>query len=532
MVKTSTQIQPENSTAEPNMAYSTPTSTPSSKSAPKTKLVNRISEFREEIKRLASSILFLCQIFMVQLKEKDRTIEEISNLLRSKDAEIKKLKEELAASKKNSSNSSRKPSSDDVTKPKKKRKTNGKGKPGAPNGHEAHHRPKPKPSEVDQTHEYEPESDTCDCGHALVRDEKNDTTHYQYEIVEKPVQLNAHVEHAHVCPNCGKIHKGAAPVEVEGAGLVGVRLLATIVDLRSQGVSISGIQSHLESAYQFHLSKGYISELLTQKASPALKEPYEELAAALPDEPKVGIDETGHKENGKRIWTWAFCTKTFVLFKIAAGRSADIIADIMKNYKGIITCDFFSAYRKFMKDNPDATVQFCLAHLIRDIKFLAEYHEAEVRSYGNKLLEIVKELFELHHKRFEDEPSPDLQGRLEECAERLRLAALDAPEHQKAQNLANRFRDYANSYLLFVKDVFVDPTNNATEQAIRFLVILRHVTQGTRSEDGRRFAERLWTVKGTCAKNDVSLYDYMVEALKAHYGKRPHPSLLDLSHLK
>ena len=37
----------------------------------------------------------------------------------------------------------------------------------------------------------------------------------------------------------------------------------------------------------------------------------------------------------------------------------------------------------------------------------------------------------------------------------------------------------------------VDPTNNSAEQAIRFVVIDRHITQGTRSETGRRWSERV-----------------------------------------
>jgi hypothetical protein len=38
------------------------------------------------------------------------------------------------------------------------------------------------------------------------------------------------------------------------------------------------------------------------------------------------------------------------------------------------------------------------------------------------------------------------------------------------------------------------------EQAIRFLVLDRLVTQGTRSERGRRWCERIWTAIATCTQ--------------------------------
>jgi hypothetical protein len=43
-----------------------------------------------------------------------------------------------------------------------------------------------------------------------------------------------------------------------------------------------------------------------------------------------------------------------------------------------------SAYRKFMKDF-SVVVQFCLAHLIRDIKFLRDQKDEPTKRYGERL---------------------------------------------------------------------------------------------------------------------------------------------------
>ena len=46
--------------------------------------------------------------------------------------------------------------------------------------------------------------------------------------------------------------------------------------------------------------------------------------------------------------------------------------------------------------------------------------------------------------------------------------------------MANRFRTHGKAYFEFITTPGIGPTNNAAEQAIRFIVIDRHVTQGTR----------------------------------------------------
>jgi hypothetical protein len=53
------------------------------------------------------------------------------------------------------------------------------------------------------------------------------------------------------------------------------------------------------------LSRGQLAKVIG-KVSQALEMPYEELLQRLPDEAALNVDETGHKENGLRMWTWCF----------------------------------------------------------------------------------------------------------------------------------------------------------------------------------------------------------------------------------
>ncbi|MBW8017119.1 MAG: hypothetical protein FVQ82_13115 [Planctomycetes bacterium] len=64
------------------------------------------------------------------------------------------------------------------------------------------------------------------------------------------------------------------------------------------------------------------------------------------------------------------------------------------------------------------------------------------------------------------------------------------------------------------------------EQAIRFVVIDRYLTQGTRSENGRNWSERIWTVMATCASQGRNAFDFIYQSIQAHFSNQPFSSLL------
>jgi transposase len=64
------------------------------------------------------------------------------------------------------------------------------------------------------------------------------------------------------------------------------------------------------------------------------------------------------------------------------------------------------------------------------------------------------------------------------------------------------------------------------EQAIRFVVIDRRVTQGTRGETGCQWCERIWTVMATCAQQGRSVLQYIENTVRAYFNGKPVPSLL------
>ena len=92
--------------------------------------------------------------------------------------------------------------------------------------------------------------------------------------------------------------------------------------------------------------------------------------------------------------------------------------------------------------------------------------------------------------------------------------------------MAERFRKHADAYFRFITTPGVEPTNNLAEQALRFVVIQRRITQGTRGAAGRAWCERIWTAAATCRQQGRSAFDFLCRALHAHLAGQPAPSLL------
>jgi transposase len=435
------------------------------------------------------------------------------------------LEAENAKLRKNSSTSSKPPSSDIVKPPKAKPKGRKKRrKIGGQPGHRKHDRDPFTAEELDATWEYH--LDHCpDCGGKLEPERAKTRVIQQVEVAEPPVCKEEHHGFAYYCRRCDKVHYAPLPPEVEKGGLVGPRLTALVGYLKCAcHASFSTIRKFFRDVLQTPISRGQLVKVI-RKVSQALEGAYEELRDRMPTESRLNVDETGHKDNGIRYWTWCFRAELYTLFKIDKSRGSEVLIDVLgKEFDGVLGCDYFSAYRKYMKDF-SVEVQFCLAHLIRDVKFLTTLPNRATRRYGERVLDGLRRLFRVIH-RCEAMTEAGFARALERARRDLIATAKRAPRQRKAQNLAKRFRLHGEAYFRFITTPGVSPTNNLAEQAIRFVVIDRHITQGTRSEAGRQWCERIWTVMATCAQQGRSVLAYLERVVHAYFTDQPIPSLL------
>jgi transposase len=459
-----------------------------------------------------------CQQLQTQLDAQRAQIEALQ-------AELVRVREQLAAARKDSSTSSKPPSSDIVKPPKAPAADPAAPRPrGGQAGHPKHQRVAFPPEQLDAVFDYRPEH--CpDCGRPLQPSGCAPYVVQQVDISDVPLRIEEHRSHEGYCAHCGSAHRGALPLPVARGGLLGPRLTTLVAYLKGVcHASFSTVRKFLRDVARVTISRGQLAKVIT-KVSQALATPYEELLADLPDQERLNVDETSHQHNGILQWTWCFRADLYTLFKIAPNRSADVLLTVLgEDFDGVLGCDCFSAYRRYMR-LVDVPLQFCLAHLIREVKYLTTLPDAQTRAYGERFRDALRQLFAVIHRREQLSATAFRQQLAAARLAVLQQATGDVPPTPAATRLARRLQKYGDCYFRFVTTPGVEPTNNLAEQAIRFVVIDRHITQGTRSAAGQRWSERIWTVLATCTQQGRSVFDYLQCAVEALFHGQPAPSL-------
>jgi len=459
-----------------------------------------------------------CERLQAQLEVQRLQIEALQ-------AAVAQLQEQLAAARKDSSTSSKPPSSD-LVKPPPPAPPPGQAKRhiGGQPGHPKHERPRFPPERVTP---FVHTLDACPCcSGALRRNAHFARVVQQVDFSSPPLRVEQHTSPEFWCESCQKGYYAPMPRPIEKGGLVGPRLTALIAYLKGVcHASFSTVRTFLRDVVQVTVSRGQLAKVLA-KVSTALDGPYQELLDRLPAEALLNVDETGHKDNGVLMWTWCFRAELYTLFKIDPHRSADVLIEVLgREFDGVLGCDCFSAYRRYRREC-GVVVQFCLAHLIRDVKFLTTLPGPAERAYGERLREALRELFGVIHRRERGAVGPFRQQLQAARDAVLRVGTTEVPPGRPAQAMAKRLRKYGAAYFTFVTTPGVEPTNNRAEQAIRFVVIDRHITHGTRGETGPRWSERIWSVVATCGRQGRSVWEYLAAAVGSYFEGAAAPSLL------
>jgi transposase len=441
-------------------------------------------------------------------------------------ATVARLQEQLAAARKNSSTSSKPPSSDIVKPPKASSTEETRRSQGGQPGHPKHERA-PFPAElVNEFFDHRPDPCCPDCGHNLRPTGFGPRIIQQVDVPEVPLYIEEHRCHEAYCPHCDKVHYGCLPLPVERGGLLGPRLTTMVAYLKGVcHASFSTVRKFLADVIGLTISRGQLAKVIS-KVTEAMEQAWRELLEALPGQAILNVDETGHKDRGDRMWTWCFRASLFTVFKIDPTRSGDVLIKVLgEEFEGVLGCDFYSAYRRYMREF-DIRLQFCMAHLIREVKYLTTLPDGPTKAYGERFREALRQLFGVIHQR-EQLPKAVFQSRLEAARrEVIRQATQNVPSTRLAANLAARMEKFGEGYFRFITTPGVEPTNNSAEQAIRFVVIDRHITQGTRGEKGQNWSERIWTVIATCVQQGRSVWEYLEATVHAYFTGEKGPTLL------
>src|SRR5262249_2984788 len=107
-----------------------------------------------------------------------------------------------------------------------------------------------------------------------------------------------------------------------------------------------------------------------------------------------------------------------------------------------------------------------------------------------------------------------------------RGAALD---HEFVSGRCRAMARVEPSMWTFARVEGIEPTNNEAQRAVRHGVLYRKLSNGTQSDRGSRFVERLLTVRATLRRQGRNVFRFLADATRAHFLGIPPPSLLPLT---
>lgn len=439
-------------------------------------------------------------------------------------SELAAVKNELAGVKKTPRNSSLPPSTEHPhAKPMRDQEHKGSAKKqGGQPGHPKHERAL-IPAEHCQTVVQCVPGACRRCGQALTGKDPQPLRHQIWDIPEIKPLVTEYQLHRLTCPGCHDSTCAQLPPGIP-ASQGGPRLVALVALLMGCfRQSKRRVALFLDSVLNQPCSPGWVVKL-QQQATIALTPAYEELAQQLPTEDVLAIDESPTKERRAKAWLWTFVASTYTVFAQRTTRAATVLDELLTEaFDGVIHCDRAKMYWQTGK------LQWCWAHLKRDFQALIDNPDRQVKRLGHDLMRCTRELFRQWSRCRDGTITREEMQRLlqpvrndTECF-LLRGMFSGNPEIQGMCRELYKHRDWLWTFL---EVEGVQPTNNASERALRHAVIWRKLSFGTQSAQGSRFVATILTVVETCRQQSRSVFEYLTRTMQAHFARESAPSLL------
>lgn len=361
------------------------------------------------------------------------------------------------------------------------------------------------------------------CGHKLSGNDPAPWRHQVWDLPEiKPI-VTEYQRHRLTCPCCGETTCGELPAGVpqSQAGPRLVALVALLMGCFKQ--SKRRVALFLEQVLNQPCSPGWVVKLQNQ-ATAGLRPAYDEAAKQLPTEDVLGIDESPTKEAKLKSWLWTFVASRYTVFALRTSRAATILQELLTgDFDGVVNCDRAKMYWNVGRP------QWCWAHLKRDFQALIDHPDHQVKRLGRDLMRPTRQLFR-HWSRCRDgtitrRGFERLMQPIRKEIDSLLLRGVFSC-NAKLIGMCEPLYDHRDWLWTFLDVEGVEPTNNASERALRPAVIWRKLSFGTQSAQGSRFVETILTVVETCHRQSRNSFDYITAALEAHFAGQPAPSLL------
>jgi len=394
-----------------------------------------------------------------------------------------------------------------------------KKKRGAPVGHPGWVRPKPQ--RIDRTVQVPAPRICPHCHSEALTPMEESTEHLQEDIVIQPRTVVTRYLHGQAF--CTRCHR---PVVQAGEG----ELLNAPIGPVAKSVAI---YLRYRIGIPYRKTTELFRELFGLKFVPASAvgfdckatargEPiYEDLREKIRASDVVHADETSWRGDGVGHHVWFAGNQRLAFFHIDRYRSAEVAKSIFgEDFDGTLVRDRYAAYNGIGVD-----WQVCIAHILTKAKQISAEHallpqtqqDPTVDPFCDRVIDLGSRLCDAGQKL----KSGDIPWKAAPMIEKRSVKELNhickEPLRFKAAETLRAFLIGPDQKFIFtfLRRPGVPPTNNLSEQTLRYMVIFRKICFGTRSESGLKTHSILPSLVQTARRQGIHPIEFLKILLSA-----------------
>ena len=264
------------------------------------------------------------------------------------------------------------------------------------------------------------------------------------------------------------------------------------------------MQHSLKRLFGFNLVRTTLSNLKTKAADHYLVAKRKILERIVCGD-LVHADETRANIKGHLAYVWVLTNMTDVVYVLAESREAEIVQDLLKDFRGVLVSDFYTAYESI-----PCPQQKCLIHLMRDLNdaILDNPFDQEMKSIALAFSDLLKRIVETVDRR--GLKTRFLRKHLTDVDTFFGFLDTSQFVSEVASTCKQRFLKNRATLFTFLLHDGVPWNNNNAEHAIKAFARLRDVIAGSSSKKGVDEYLTLLSVAETCEYRGIDFLDFLL----------------------
>ena len=374
-------------------------------------------------------------------------------------------------------------------------------KGGAQTGHVGVGRQTFSQTEADEVRRAEVLGETCaGCQCRLSRLSSNERG--IYEIERERVRKIYYSIGRKICPKCRQIVSGRVENALARVALSNELVVEVAEQHYVLGRTLGQIAERLEINYST------LSDSL-KRVGKLLEPSLERLTTDYRLATIRHADETGWRTDGGNGYSWYFGSQNVSLHLFRETRSASVVREVLGTAElgGVLVVDRYGGYNRV-----PCEIQYCYAHLLREMKDLEQEFEnnVEIKSYASQMKLHLSDAMQLRKRGL-----TETQYQAEAATIKSKIFELSdrRASHPAVRKWQNFFVEKSERLYQWCQNSRIPAENNYAEREIRKVVIARKMSYGSQSAEGAKTRETWTSILQTLKKREENPRDKLVETL-------------------